>query len=497
MLRVPEGTPEEVVALVGEPPAGTAPSPRAGLLRYLANASSLTAARIAGDGFSFLVFLVVARVYGIEGTGHYASAFAWAAFVAVIANPGISDYGIRECARAKQGGWRPIFARLLRLQGLAAAAGAATLAAALLIAQPPLAVVLMTVGLSVYLGGFIISHTLFVPAFAREAMTGPSLAELGCRAAAVAVILTLALAAHERLEIALLGFPLAGVAILAVGWRSARSLGGTDLPAVSRSDLLATAREAWPFAANEIVGQAYARTGIILLQLVAGAAATGGFATLLKLVEVGTAPLTLAVTAAFPGLSRAFHEDPPAFRRGAVDMLRVVLLLAGCLVMAFCFLVPWLLPVVFGPDFAALRPELPWIGGLAALSGIEIVYLRLLLASDRQGGVVGVLVAGTAVSVAANVALVPWFGVPGAVAASLVGMLTLVLAYGRMLCAVLPLRDQLAVIVRFAACLAAGSAAGFAAQAEAGPFGAVALAIAAFGVAGLATGFVPRRLGLG
>src|SRR3954452_9862380 len=136
MLRVPEGTPEEVVALVGELPAGTAPSPRAGLLRYLANASSLTAARIAGDGFSFLVFLVVARVYGVEGTGHYASAFAWAAFVAVIANPGISDYGIRECARAGQGGWRPIFARLLRLQGLAAAAGAATLAAAPAIGHP-------------------------------------------------------------------------------------------------------------------------------------------------------------------------------------------------------------------------------------------------------------------------------------------------------------------------------------------------------------------------
>ena len=266
----------------------------------------------------------------------------------------------------------------------------------------------MTVGLSVYLGGFIISHTLFVPAFAREAMTGPSLAELGCRAAAVAVILVLALAAHERLEIALLGFPLAGVAILAVGWRSARSLGGTDLPAVSRSDLLATAREAWPFAANEIVGQAYARTGIILLQLVAGAAATGGFATLLKLVEVGpprsrwpsrppspasaapstrTCPRSAGVRSTCCGWSSCFTP--------------------GCLVMAFCFLVPWLLPVVFGPDFAALRPELPWIGGLAALSGIEIVYLRLLLASDRQGGVVGVLVAGTAVSVAANVALCP------------------------------------------------------------------------------------------
>ena len=497
MLHVSEGTPGEVVALVGQPPPATEPSPRAGLLRYLANASSLTAARIAGDGFSFLVFLVVARVYGIEGTGHYASAFAWAAFVAVIANPGISDYGIRECARAGQGGWRPIFARLLRLQGLAAAAGVATLAAALVIAQPPLAVVLVTTGLSVYLGGFMVSHTLFVPAFAREAMTGPSLAELGCRAAAVAVVLALALVAREPLESALLGFPLAGIAIVALAWRSARSLGGTDLPAVSRSELLATAREAWPFAANEIVGQAYARTGVILLQLVAGAAATGGFATLLKLVEVGTAPLTLAVTAAFPHLSRAFHEDPPAFRQGALDMLRVVLLLAGCLVMAFCFLVPWLLPVVFGPDFAALRPELPWIGAYTALQGIEIVYLRLLLASDPQGVVVGVLVAGTAVSAAANLALIPWLGVPGAVAASLVGMLTLVLAYGRALRAVLPLRDQLTVVARFAACLAAGYAAGFVSQAEAGPFGAVVLALAVFGAAGLATGFVPRRLRFG
>ena len=266
---------------------------------------------------------------------------------------------------------------------------------------------------------------------------------------------------------------------------------------MSRSELLDTAREAWPFAASEIVGQAYARTGIILLQLVAGAAATGGFATLLKLVEVGTAPLTLAVTAAFPRLSRDFHEDPPAFRSGALDMLRVVLLLAGCLMMAFCFLVPWLLPVVFGPDFAALRPELPWIGGLAALSGIEIVYLRLLLASDRQGVVVGVLVAGTAVSGVANLALVPWLGVPGAVAASLVGMLTLVLAYGRALRAVLPLSDQLSVVARFAACLAAGYAAGAASQAEVGPFGALLLALVAFGVAGVATGFVPRRLRLG
>jgi O-antigen/teichoic acid export membrane protein len=63
------------------------------------NLSSLTVGKTAGDLFTFLFFVVLSRVFGQEGVGHYSFAIALTGFLVVFADFGLYDYSVKEMSR--------------------------------------------------------------------------------------------------------------------------------------------------------------------------------------------------------------------------------------------------------------------------------------------------------------------------------------------------------------------------------------------------------------
>ena len=388
----------------------------------------LSICRIAADLAGLVLFAEISRSYGPMGTGEYSYAFALGAFIAILATAGIEQYGVRQyaclrCEREKADCWQ----NLIVTQCLQLSAGLLVLAAVLVIVGPQRASPLVILELSVFLVGWGLSRTLFIPAFAAQAMVGPAFAEFACRFAGTAGALLLCLFKPIPLAVILAGFPLSSLVLVVLALRNARMHGATLRfratwegvaswqGLTSWRGVAATVRGAAPFTICEALGQFYMRVDLLLIIFLLGKTNGGWYATDIKIVEVGLMPLVLLVPAAYPVLSRSAAHEPLTFDPLSRDFLRSVLFASGWLAVGLYCLAPLVLTRLLGEAFRPAGNLLPLFALLAVLKGVEVVLYRLLYAVRRQATYMGALGVGTALIVVLNYTLIPRFGAAGAV----------------------------------------------------------------------------------
>ena len=376
----------------------------------------LSICRIAADLSGLVLFAVISRRYGPMGTGEYSSAFALGAFIAILATAGVEQYGVRQYAclrssREKADCWR----NLVVTQSIQLSAGLLVLGTVLLIAGTQRAGTLVVLELSIFLVGWGLSRTLYVPASAAQAMVGPAFTELGCRLAGTATALVLCLFKPIPLAVILAGFPLSSLVLVALALRNANMHGATLRFRASWRGVLETVSGAAPFTVCEALGQFYMRVDLLLIVFLLGKANGGWYATDIKIIEVGLMPLVLLGTAAYPVLSRSAAHEPLRFGPLSRDFLRSVLFASGWLAVGLYSLAPLVVTRLLGAAFSPAGNLLPLFAVLAVLKGVEVVLYRLLYALRRQGIYLGALAFGTGLIVVLNYTLIPRFGATGAV----------------------------------------------------------------------------------
>ncbi|HLW23737.1 MAG TPA: oligosaccharide flippase family protein [Steroidobacteraceae bacterium] len=381
------------------------------------NALWLTGGRLTGDVLNLLLFVLISREFGPAGVGGYSYGFAVATFGYVIGCLGVEEYGLRQYARLDGPARAAFLGGLLGTQLLMQAAALLALAGYVLATHPPPELLATIAALSIYQLTAALVATLFIPAMAAQRMLWPALSELGARAIAFGVTGTLILVAHVPLHRALIGYPLAALVWLALALK-ARARFAPGLRLVLN---LATTREIlsvlWSFALLEIAAQLFARIGVIVLTLRASEAAAGIFATGLRLIEVALMPLSFLGVASYPRLSQLFASDAAAFRRSALDLLWWMLLGGGLVAWGLYYVAPALLVPVLGARFAGAEPVIQSMAVFALLQAVEVAFGRVMLSADRQTVNAVYVAAGALASVALNLALVPLYGVGGAVVA--------------------------------------------------------------------------------
>jgi O-antigen/teichoic acid export membrane protein len=428
--------------------------------RTAANAVWLTLTRLTADFLSFLLFIAISRHFGPTGTGAYAYSFAVAALVSVCGTLGLDTYGIREYARLGEAERRPLLARMLATQALAMGTAILGLTLYLLVTRPNPLTATLIVLLTVHLLGLAAARTLFVPAFAHQAMAAPAVAELICRGGAILAALLMMTVFRGSLTVSLIGFPLAGLALATVAATSAFRFAGQVELHISRPAIGQTIRAAWPFAVTDLVFQVYARADLVLLSLFAGEAVAGIYASGFKFVEVGTMPLTFLNVAAFPRLSRLCEADPREFSEFATKVLRSTLFVGGLVAWGLFFVMPWMVVPLFGARFAPTAPLMRPLAALAFLFAVEIVLVRVLLAGHLQVTRLRLFAVGTSLNIVLNLVLIPRFQITGALAAWIVTLAVIDLLYARALRSHLSSRRLLAAFGAYVAagtcCLGAG-----------------------------------------
>jgi O-antigen/teichoic acid export membrane protein len=376
----------------------------------------LSICRIAADLSGLALFTVISRRYGPMGTGEYSYAFALGAFIAILATAGIEQYGVRQYAclhsdRERADCWH----NLIATQSLQLSAGLLVLGTVLLIAGTQRASPVVILELSIFLVGWGLSRTIYIPASAAQAMVGPAFTEFACRIGGTASALVLCLFKPIPLWVILAGLPISGLVLVALALRNANMHGATLRFRASWHGVVDTVRGAAPFTVCEALGQFYMRVDLLLIVFLLGKANGGWYATDIKIIEVGLMPLVLLGTAAYPVLSRSAAHEPLRFAPLSRDFLRSVLFASGWLAVGLYCLAPLVITRLLGEAFQPAGNLLPLFAVLAVLKGVEVVLYRLLYAVRRQGIYMGALAVGTALIVVLNYTLIPTFGAAGAV----------------------------------------------------------------------------------
>jgi O-antigen/teichoic acid export membrane protein len=401
-------------------------------MKVISNAFWLSFCRIAADLLSFVLFAVISRTFGPAGTGEYSYAFAIATLVALMSTAGFEDYGIRQYARAAEHERPQLWQDMLSTQCVQLLLGVSALAIFLLSSAMSASGLTVVLELALYVVGWTVSHTFFIPALASQAMVTPAVTDLACRLSAILAALLLASVTHLSLPWLLAGFPVAGVVLTGLALRSATRHGATLRLGRDWRGVISTWRGTSAFAGSEILNQFYARTDLLLIAYFLGNAKVGLYATDIKFVEAGILPLVLLGTAAYPLLSAHAAQDLEAFGYSGRDFTRIVFFFSGWLAVGIYCLIPLLIVPLFGAKFAPAAALLPWFALFAVMKAWEVAFYRLLYAVRRQAFYCGSLVVGTVMIVILNFQLIPRYGILGAIVAAIasIAVVDLICAFG-------------------------------------------------------------------
>jgi O-antigen/teichoic acid export membrane protein len=398
-------------------------------MKAMVNAGVMLGCRVLADSLNVLLFVVISRTYGAHGVGVYSYGFAVAGFIWAVTVLGIEDYGVREYQRAAPERRVALVADLLGLQLAVGAVAAAVLAIYLSLTATDSTGAFAVCALALFQFCNALAATLFVPAMAEQRMMRPAVTALVTRSIAFGLASILLLSGSASLGAALAMFPLAAVIYLASAARSARSMLGALRIEFSVPAIRQAIAAMWSFAAVEILGQVLARVGIIVLTLQLGERAAGIYATGFKLIEVAFLPLYFLTIATYPVLCRYFNGDRPAFDRLGSQLIWGTVGLSCAVALGMYFVVPLLLVDVFGPDYAGTEAQIAMMALLALVFGLEMMLGRRMFASHLHRRRAAIVAFGAALCAAANAALIPHWGVLGAVYATTLSYFVVISAY--------------------------------------------------------------------
>lgn len=461
------------------------------------NAGWLTGARLFGDCASLLLFVILARHFGVGGIGQYAYALALAGLIYAVVNLGLEDYAIRECSCLRLEERRGLIARVIGTQLGVMILASLGLIGFLFVTNATTETAMMILWLSGYQLALAFVKTLFVPAFARESMVGPAVTELICRLVVISAVVLLVVALNSPLSWSLIPFPIGGALLVFLAVNSARRHNGGVSVSINVSDSIVLIKSAWPFAASVVVFMIYSRLGLIIVSLILGDEPAGIYASSLKFLEVGAIPLFFLGFAGYPALSRLGRDN----RRGlleAMDNFHRVILIAGALLSwALFFVVPPVLVPLLGEEFTPAVFVVRVMAVLGVVIGAKTILIRLLLATDRQVKRVELQFYATLMNGLLSVVLIPVIGVLGAVGAFIMAEVCASVFYFIALQRTVPITPLLRTMVSFFVPVAVGCLVGLLLDWKgSNEWLPAAVSLAAFGLGTVIIGFIQKPAAL-
>lgn len=404
------------------PSAEESPPPPPGGPSVMSRFALLGGANLLAAGLGFAATLVVARRFGAEGLGLASLALSIFGFGAAASLFGTDLLAVRQVA-ARPGTLWPTLRAVTRVRAVMAGLSypALVAVASLVPGFRDAAPLVALYGLSAF--AIALSAEWVPQALHRTGVT--ALANLALQALSLGFVLLGAVA---------LGAPLWSVAaakvaadlLVALALRLWANRLPEPLPAPADAPMDVpgawdVARAAWPICATQLVRTVAISSDLLLLALLVPAAALGHYAAAFRLYMVLMMLATAYFVILLPRISEAAARPAPALAGEMRASLRRTLPLALLGVVALAALSPLVMRLMFGAGFTDAAPALAILGAATAASLVGRHWRQVLLARGRQVDDLRLTVAGSAVHVAAKLALIPLLGITGAALGTLVG----------------------------------------------------------------------------
>jgi O-antigen/teichoic acid export membrane protein len=458
--------------------------------RVLTGFAALAGTTFFTQAIGFAALAVAARRLGPGNIGAATFALNVAFFFAIPANFGLSLLGIRDIARDPSRA-REIAGEILVLRiGLAVLAGVALVVATPLVSADartaellPLAA--LTIGTDAINGEWMM--------LGQQRPVGVAVARLvGQAAYGALVVLFITGGLHgARLYIwyTLLSVLLTALITQVLAWRRM----GRPRFAVRRQLLLRRALDSVPLGVAVVTVQIYISIGVVMLGYFKSSAAVGQFSVAQKLPIALLGVVQLWSASMYPQAARMMAERRDELR-SQVSLFTSLGFALGLPLAAGAVIVgPGLVRLLFGSAYAPAGRAFVLVMCAVALSLLTVSVSSVLAAGGHERRYAVGRTLGAVASVAANAVAIPLAGVDGA-AATMVFAEFVVLIYmlRRYQQVVGPLALDVGRAVRAVGATAIMAAAVLLAS-DLGVAGRIALGIAVYAVAGVATGLIRRE----
>jgi O-antigen/teichoic acid export membrane protein len=379
---------------------------------------------------NFALVLLLSRLLGADGFGAYASAFAWASVLSVIAVLGLPALVIRHTAEYASAGALGLLHGLLRRTNQA-----------VLLASTATVVVAAAIGWLIYED----THELLYPFWVALALV-PLIALTSLRQAAMQGLGRVVLGrVPETIVAPALAIVLVGIVVLASDWLSpARAIGlqvaatlaafalgawllrrtlptGTSA-ARPEYDMRSWRRSGLALVSLNGVMAANAQLGTILLAALVTAADAGIFNVAVRASTLISFVMLAATYPLMPAVARLYAGGEVAdIQRTVIRAGRGVLAFAVPVTLVLIVFAPWILGL-FGPEFedgaTALR-----ILALGELAKVVLGFGGLVLVmTGHEADLARSVFVGAILNLGLTTALIPSLGVEGAALAAVVGL---------------------------------------------------------------------------
>ncbi len=176
-------------------------------------------------------------------------------------------------------------------------------------------------------------------------------------------------------------------------------------------------REGWPYALGVASGKIYVDIDKLMLASLAGLDIAGGYAAAYRFVDVGSIPLAALLGASLPRILRAGQNGVPALGRYIFRILPLPFCYAAALGTIFFTLsgvLPWLLGTQYEDAVDALR----WLAWLPLIKLPRSFAQHALIAADRKMHYAYILTSGALMNITLNLWAIPNWSWNGAIAST-------------------------------------------------------------------------------
>lgn len=407
------------------------PIPMNSRKKIFKNFNFLAVGKLIGDGFSFLLFVVLSRIFGDEGIGQYSFAIAYTGFFVVFAEFGLYFFSITELNRTEPGAEK-CFGTILSLRLILSI----LVLIILLVTLVFLSFSYETKIIIALIGAYQIVFTLvegFVAVFvAREHASLAGILESSLRSITALAGIIVAVSGGG-LVMVLTTLPLLTCVGLFIAYKMVvRKYGKIQLD-FSLTNIIHTAKKSIPYAHSSFLYPLASRVDVVFLGFFLGATSAGIYNVGYRLVFFLQFFPYFAGVALLPFLSRLAVDSKSKLSflyRQAMDLI----VLVGLPVASGVWLVaPDLIGIAFGDGFSESVTILRILTGLLFLCFLNHVLATFLMASNRQSERMRCQWGCAWANIGGNLLLIPFLGIYGAAISTVASEALLVILYARLL----------------------------------------------------------------
>lgn len=391
------------------------------------NFSFLTIGKTLGDAFTFLLFVVLSRVFGQDGIGQYSFAMALTGFFVVFSDFGLYPFTVKEMSR-RTISFEDYYGRIFSLRLILSAAIFGVLLLVLSFLPFPYETKLIIAVIGAYQVISRVVEGIGAIFVAREDTHLAGLIEASSKAIAALAGIAVVMAGGS-LVTSLAILPTVALGTLFVTyWLMTIKYGRPNLVLFS-SSLRHVMREAIPYALSLFLFQLYSRVDVVILGFFFGATAAGIYNVGYRVVFFLMFIPQLAAMAIFPTASRLYLDSMKDLKSLYRKGLNLIILIGVPAASGLFLISPNLINLIFGKSFEESATVLRILCGLLFLACLNRIIGVFMMSCDRQVERTRCQWKAACVNVLGNLLLIPIFGFKGAAVTALISETLLIILF--------------------------------------------------------------------